>query len=46
MKVSFVNQNPIVDIEFSSFFNMKWALFIVNTFDDILDVIVYYSYLI
>ena len=39
MKVLAINQNPIVNIEVSSFFNMKVALFVVDSFEDVVDVV-------
>ena len=44
MEVSSVNQNPIVNVELSSFFNMQGTLFIVDTLEDIVDMVVHYSH--
>ena len=37
--VSPANQDPIVHIEVSSFFNMKVTLFVVDSFEDVVDVV-------
>ena len=44
LEVSFVNQNPIANVKVSGFSNMKVALFMVDTFKYIVDVVVHYSY--
>ena len=44
MKVSSVNQDSIIDVEVSGFLNMKVALFIVDSFEDIVDVVVHSSH--
>ena len=41
LQVSFINQHPIVDAEVSPYFNMKGASFIVNTFKNVINVVVY-----
>ena len=44
MKVSSINSDPIVNIEVSSYFNMKVASFVVDSFEDIIDVIIHCSH--
>ena len=39
-----VNQDSIVDIEVSGFFNVKDACFVVYLFEDVVDVVVYCTY--
>ena len=39
-----INQDPIVNVELSSFFHMKSGLFIVDAFKYIMDVVVHYSH--
>ena len=46
LEVSSLNQHPIVDVEVSGCFNMKCALFIVDTFGDVVDVVVHYTHLV
>ena len=46
LKVSSINQDPIVNIEVSCFLNMKGASFMVDSFKDIMDVVVHYSHLV
>ena len=44
LKVLCINQNPIVNVELSSFFNVKDASFVVDAFEDVVDMGVYCSY--
>ena len=44
LKVLSINVNPIVNVELSSFFNMKSPLFIIDTSEDVMDVVVYSSH--
>ena len=46
LEVSSINQNPIIDVEVSGFLNMKGPSFMVDSFADILDVVVYYIHFI
>ena len=39
-----INQNPIINVELSSFFNIKGPSFIADVFEDIMDVVVYCSH--
>ena len=41
MEVLSINQNPIVNIELSRFFNMQGALFLVDAFEDVVDMVVH-----
>ena len=42
MKLSSINQDPIVDVEVSRFYNMKVALFVLDSFEDVVDVVMHY----
>ena len=44
MEVSPINQNPIVNVELSCFFNMQGASYIVDALEDDVDVVVYCSH--
>ena len=44
MEVSPINQNPIVNVELSRFFNMQGALFMVDALKDVMNMVVYCSY--
>ena len=44
MEVSSINQDPIVNIEVSSFFHIKIALFVVDSFADVVDVVMHCSH--
>ena len=44
MEVSTINQDSIVNVTIFGFLNMKGSSFVVDTFEDIVDVIVYYSH--
>ena len=44
MEVSSINQNPIVSVELSWFFNMQGASFVVDAFQDVVDVVVHCSH--
>ena len=44
LKVSSINQNPIINVELPSFFYVKGASFIVNTLENIVDVVVHSSH--
>ena len=44
MEVSPINQNPIVNVELSCFFNMQGALFIVDVLEDVVDMVVHCSH--
>ena len=44
MEVLPINQNPIVNVELSRFFNMQGASFIVDALEDIVDMVVHYSH--
>ena len=44
LEVSSINQNPIVNIEVSSFFNMKVPSFVVDSFEDLVDLGLYCSH--
>ena len=44
LKVSSIDQNPIVNVELSSFFNIKGASFVANTLEDIVDMLVHCSH--
>ena len=46
LKVLFVNQDPIVNVEMSSFFNMQGASFMVDIFEYSVDVVVYGSHVV
>ena len=43
MEVLSINQNPIVNVELSNFFNMQGAAFMVDMFEDVVDMVVHYS---
>ena len=43
LQVSSINQDPIVNVESSSYFNMKGTSFVVDLFKDVVDVVVHYS---
>ena len=43
LKALSVNQDPIINIEVSSYFNMKGTSFVVDLFKDVVDVVVHYS---
>ena len=44
MQVSSINQDLIVKIEVSSMFNMKVASFVVDSFEDVVDVVMHCSH--
>ena len=44
MKVLSINQDPIVNIEVSSFFNMKVALFVIDSFEEVVDIVMHCSH--
>ena len=44
MEVLSVNQHPIVSVKMSGFFYIKGALFLVDTFEDVIDVVVHCRY--
>ena len=44
LEVSPINQNPIVNIEVSRFFNMQRASFMVDALVDVVDVVVHCSH--
>ena len=44
MEVLSINQDPIVNIELSSSFNMKSSSFMVDAFEHVMDVVVQCSY--
>ena len=44
MEVSLIDQNPIVNVELSHFFNMQGASFIVDALEDVVDMVVHCSY--
>ena len=44
MEVSLIDQNSIINAELSRFFNMQGALFMVDAFEDVLDIVVYCSH--
>ena len=44
LEVSPINQDPVVNVELSSFFNMKGASFMVDAFEDVIDMVVYSSH--
>ena len=39
--VSSMNQDPIVNMEVSSFFNIKVAFFVVDSFEEVVDVVMH-----
>ena len=41
-----MNQHPIVEVEVSSFFNMKCASFMFDAFEDVMDMLVYYRHIV
>ena len=41
MKVSSVNQDPIVNCELTSFFNIKGTSFLVNVLEDIVNMVMH-----
>ena len=36
-----MNENPIIDVELSCFFNMQGALFMVDLLEDVVDMVVH-----
>ena len=44
LQVSSINQDPIVNVESSSYFNMKGTSFMVNTFEYFMHVVVHCSH--
>ena len=44
MEVSSINQNPIVNVAWSSFFNMQGTSFMINTVEDLVDMVMYCNY--
>ena len=44
MEVSTINQNPIINVELFSFFNMSGTSFVVDSFEDVVDVVVHSSH--
>ena len=44
LEVSSINQDPIVIVEESAFFKIKGALFMVDSFEDVVDVVVHGKY--
>ena len=46
MKVSSINQNPIVNVELSSLFKMQIASFMADTLEDVVNVFVHCSHYI
>ena len=44
MQVSLINQNPIVNLKLSGFFNMQRALFIVDMLEDVVHIVVHCSH--
>ena len=43
LQVLSINQDTIVNVALSSFFNMQGALSVVDSFEDVMDMGVYYS---
>ena len=41
LMVSSINQDPIVNMEVSSFFNIKVAFFVVDSFEEVIDVVMH-----
>ena len=46
LEASSINQDLIVDVKVSCFFNMKAAFFIVDVSEDVMDVVVHCSQLV
>ena len=46
LEVSYVNQHPIINVEMSSFFYIEGVLFIVDAFENVVDVVVNCCYLV
>ena len=44
MEVSPIDQNPIVNVKLSRFFNMPCASFMVDAFENVVDMVVYCSH--
>ena len=44
MKVSSINQDPIINIVVSRFLNMEVASFVVDLFKNVMDLVVHFSY--
>ena len=44
MEVSSIHQNPIVNVELSSFFKTKLASVVVDSFEDVVDVVMHCSH--
>ena len=41
-----INQDPIVNIELACFFNMKGTSFVVDSFKDVMDMVMYCSHMV
>ena len=44
MKVLSVKQDPIINVEVSGFYNMEGASFMIDSFEDVMNVVVYSSH--
>ena len=44
LQVSSVNQNRIVIVKVADNFNMKYAAFVADVYEDVMDVVVHYSH--
>ena len=44
LEVSSINQNPIVDVELASIFNIQGSSFMVVTLENVVDMVVHYSH--
>ena len=44
LKVSFMKQDPIINIGVFGFLNMKGTLFVVDSFEDVVDVVMHSSH--